>query len=200
MVDNNERATRRLRGVRFPRLGARLNHPTWGKSNLAERRGPVVGSPRRFGLEGASVALEEQDLVNMSGAELDELFRRSPPGEIPDGEANGQVLVGFENETLSDTAAKVAGLVVWQGKVFDREKGELVNKVGPFGVKTIRAKVYKEPSWFDGKEAIILDYSDTSVVAQWIRDEIREVAPGLYLGLVFWEKEKILRFSLKFPG
>jgi hypothetical protein len=146
------------------------------------------------------VALVEQDLVNMSGDELDELFRRSPPGEIPDGEANGQVLVGLENETLSDTAAKVAHLVAWQGKVFDREKGELVNKVGPFGVKTIRAKVYKEPSWFDGKETIVLDYSDTSVVAQWIRDEIREVAPRLYLGIVFWEKEKILRFSLKFSG
>jgi hypothetical protein len=146
------------------------------------------------------VALVEQDLVNMSGDELDELFRRSPAGEIPEGEANGQVLVGFENEALSDTAAKVAHLVVWQGKVFDREKGELVNKVGPLGIRTIRAKVYKEPSWFDGNETIVLDYSDTSVVAQWIRDEIREVAPGLYLGLVFWEKEKILRFSLKFPG
>jgi hypothetical protein len=144
------------------------------------------------------MALEEQDLVNMSGDELDELFRRSPPGEIPDGEANGQVLIGAENDTLSGTAAKVAHLVAWQGKVFDQEKGELLNKIGPLGVKAIRAKVYKEPSWFDGKETIVLDYSDTSLVAHWIRDEIREVAPRLYLGLVFWERSKILHFSLKF--
>jgi hypothetical protein len=148
--------------------------------------------------QGASMALDEQDLVNMSGDELDELFRRSPPGEIPDGEANGQVLVGTENDTISDTAARVAHLVAWQGKVFDREKGELLNKVGPLGMKTIRAKVYKEPSWFDGNETIVLDYSDTSLVARWIRDEIREVAPHLYLGLVFWERDKILHFSLKF--
>lgn len=134
----------------------------------------------------------------MSGDELDELFRGSPPGEIPDGEANGQVLIGAENDTLSGTAAKVAHLVAWQGKVFDRDKGELLNKIGPLGLKAIRAKVYKEPSWFDGKETIVLDYSDTSLVAHWVRDEIREVAPFLYLGLVFWERSKILHFSLKF--
>jgi hypothetical protein len=145
------------------------------------------------------VALDEDDLVNMSRKELDELFRRSPSGEIPDGEANGQVLIGAENDTVSDTAAKVAHLVAWQGKVFDREKGELINKIGPFGLKAIRAKVYKEPSWFDEKETIVLDYSDTSLVAHWIRDEIREVAPRLYLGLVFWDRDKILHFSLKFP-
>ena len=76
----------------------------------------------------------------MSGAELDELFGRSPAGEIPDGEANGQVLIGTENDTVSDTAAKVAHLVAWQGKVFDREKGELKNKIGPLGLKAIRAQ------------------------------------------------------------
>jgi hypothetical protein len=145
------------------------------------------------------MALVEKDLVNMSGAELDELFGRSPAGEIPDGEANGQVLIGTENDTVSGTAAKVAHLVAWQGKVFDREKGELLNKIGPLGLKAIRAQVYKEPSWFDGKETIVLDYSDTSLVAHWIRDEIREVSPRLYLGLVFWERDKILHFSLQFP-
>ena len=28
----------------------------------------------------------------------------------------------------------------------------------------------------------MLDYSDTSLLAHWIRDEIREVGPGTYLG------------------
>ena len=145
------------------------------------------------------MALVEKDLVTMSADELDELFRKSPAGEIPDGEANGQVLLGSERDRLSETAAQVAHLIAWQGKVFDREKGLLVNKVGPFGTELIRARVYKEPSWFDGNETIVLDYSDTSVVARWIRDEIREVAPHLYLGLVFWDDDKILHFSLKFP-
>ena len=144
------------------------------------------------------MTLTEKDLLHMSDAELDELFRRSPAGEIPDGDAEGQVLVGSEKETVSDTVAWVAEAFAWQGKVFDREKGELRNKILPFGLKAVRAKVYKEPSWFDGKETIVLDYSKTSVVAQLVRDEIRSVAPGLYLGLVFWEKNKVLHFSLKF--
>ena len=134
----------------------------------------------------------------MSDDELDELFRSSPAGEIPDGDADGQVIVGSEKESVSDTVAWLAENLAWKGKVFDREKGELRNKILPFGLKAVRAKVYKEASWFDGKETIVLDYSKTSVLAQRVRDEIREVAPGLYLGLVFWGKTKILHFSLNF--
>jgi hypothetical protein len=144
------------------------------------------------------VAITEQDLLHMSDDELDELFRSSPAGEIPDGDADGQVIVGSEKESVSDTVAWVAENLAWKGKVFDREKGELRNKILPFGLKAVRAKVYKEASWFDGKETIVLDYSKTSVLAQRVRDEIREVAPGLYLGLVFWGKTKILHFSLNF--
>jgi hypothetical protein len=70
----------------------------------------------------------------------------------------------------------------------------------PIGVRAIAAKVYKAPSWLDGNECIVLDYSQTSLVAHWIRDEIRLVAPGLYLGLVFWEKERILGFALASPS
>jgi len=145
-----------------------------------------------------SVSVNENGLLDLSDDELDELFRSSPVGEIPDGEADGKVLVGSKNENVSDTVAWVAEQLAWKGKVFDREKGELRNKILPFGVKAVRAKVYKDASWFDGKETIVLDYSKTSVLAQRVRDEIREVAPGLYLGLVFWGKDKILHFSLRF--
>jgi hypothetical protein len=135
----------------------------------------------------------------MSPDELDALFRSSNPGAIPVGEAEGTVLVGTGTK-LAEPAEKLAHLLVWQGKVFDPEKGELLNKIGPLGLKAIRAKVYKEPSWLDQKETIVLDYSKTSLVAQWIRDEIREVSPGLYLGLVYWERNRILHFSLQFPA
>ena len=144
-----------------------------------------------------TTALDVHDLLDMPADKLDDLFRASPAGEIPDGEADGTVLVA-PGSSLSGPAANLVHLLAWQGKVFDREKGELRNEVLPFGLKAVRAKVYKDESWLDGKEAIILDYSKTSLVAQWIRDEIREVAPRLYLGLVFWERAKILHFSLKF--
>jgi hypothetical protein len=136
-------------------------------------------------------------LQTLTPDELDEVFRQSPAGELPDGEADGTVLVA-PGTNLAEPVSKLVGLIGWQGKVFDREAGELQNQIGPFGIKAIRAKVYRDTSWFDDKEAIILDYSKTSLVAQWIRDEIREVSPGVYLGLVFWEQAKVLHFALDF--
>ena len=144
------------------------------------------------------MALTQNDLLDLSSAELDDLFRRSPAGGIPNGDADGKVLVGSENDKVSDNVAWVAKTLAWKGKVFNREKGDLKNKILPFGIKAVRAKVYKQASWFDGKETIVLDYSKTSFLARHVRDEIREVAPGLYLGLVFFKKDKVLHFSLKF--
>jgi hypothetical protein len=147
-------------------------------------------------VENASV--DAAQLLTMSKDELDDLFRRSPAGAIPQGEADGTVLLA-PGTVLEGPAEKLIHLLTWQGKVFDPEKGELVNKILPFGIRAVRAKVYKEASWFDGKETIVLDYSKTSLVAHWIRDEIREVSPGVYLGLVYWEKTRILHFTLTFP-
>jgi hypothetical protein len=45
----------------------------------------------------------------------------------------------------------------------------------------------------------VLDYSRTSLVAHWIRDEIREVAGRTYLGQVFVRGRKLLHFTLTFP-
>ena len=144
------------------------------------------------------MALTQNDLLDLSSDELDELFRRSPAGEIPNGDADGKVLVGSDDDDVSDNVAWIAKTLAWKGKVFNREKGDLKNKILPFGIKAVRAKVYKEASWFDGEETIVLDYSKTSFFARKVRDEIREVAPGLFLGLVYWKKDKVLHFSLDF--
>ena len=74
----------------------------------------------------------------------------------------------------------------------------LRNRILPFGLNAIIAKVYKDKSWLDGKECIVLDYSDTSLVAQWIRDEIRAIGPGLYLGKVYWDDKRLIDFALEF--
>jgi len=144
------------------------------------------------------VAVDVRELLHTSQDDLDALFRRSEAGEIPSGEGEGTVLVAPGTE-LAGPAAKLVHYIVWQGKVFDPEKGELRNEILPFGVKAVRAKVYRDASWLDGKEAIVLDYSHTSLVAHWIRDEIRLVGPGVYLGVVYWEKAKVLHFALEFP-
>ena len=130
-------------------------------------------------------------LLTLSQAELDKLFTESPVGNIPDGEAEGTAIVA-PGTTYSSNIARFVSNFAWQGKVFDAKKGVLKNKILPFGLNAILAKVYKGPSWLDGKECIVLDYSDTSIVAQWIRDEIREIEPGLYLGKVYWDKTRLI--------
>lgn len=136
-------------------------------------------------------------LLTMSQKELDDLFTRSAPGDIPDGEAEGTAIVA-PGTTYSADVAKILNHFAWQGKTFDAAKGQLKNRILPFGLNAIIARIYKEPSWLDGKECIVLDYSDTSLVAQWIRDEIRQIGPGLYLGKVYWNKKRLIDFALKF--
>ena len=143
------------------------------------------------------MAYDVAKLLSLSQSDLDALFTKSPVGNIPDGEAEGTAIVAPGN-TFSPTIAKFVSLFAWQGKVFDVKKGVLKNKILPFGLNAIIARVYKGPSWLDGKECIVLDYSDTSIIAQWIRDEIREIEPGLYLGKVYWDKARLIDFALKF--
>jgi hypothetical protein len=143
------------------------------------------------------MAYDVEKLLTMSQAELDALFSKSPPGEIPDGEAQGTAIVA-PGTTYSQSIAKFINHFAWQGKVFDAKKGVLKNRILPLGFNAIIAKVYKGESWLDGKECIVLDYSDTSIVAQWIRDEIRQLDPRLYLGKVYWDKKRLIDFALTF--
>ena len=143
------------------------------------------------------MAYDVQQLLDMSQQQLDDLFRASPPGELPDGEAEGTAIIA-PGTRYSESIAKIINFFGWQGKVFDGSKGLLKNKVSMFGVQAIVAKVYLGESWLDNKPCIVLDYSDTSIVAQWIRDEIRLIGPGLYLGKVYWGKERLIDFCLKF--
>lgn len=137
------------------------------------------------------------DLLKMTQAELDALYTGAEAGPIPDGEGKGTAIFA-PGTTFNDDLAQAVNLFAWQGKIFDAEHGFLRNHILPFGLKAIVAKVYKAPSWLDGKECITIDYSETSIIAQWIHDEIRLVAPHLYLGKVYWNKTRLIDFALEF--
>ena len=143
------------------------------------------------------MAITVSELLKMSQEKLDEMFTDSPVGEIPDGEAKGTAIIA-PGTSISDEIAEFISHFAWQGKTFDKQKGVLRNRILPFGLNAIIAKVYKAPSWLDGKECIVLDYSDTSLLAHWIRDEIREIAPNLYLGKVYWGKHRLIDFAIDF--
>lgn len=143
------------------------------------------------------MAITVSDLQRMTQAELDALFTASTAGEIPDGQGDGTAIIAPGTNVSADIS-RVVNFFAWQGKVFDAKAGLLRNRILPFGINAIIARVYKGPSWLDGAECIVLDYSETSLVAQWIRDEIRQVAPGLYLGKVYWNKTRLIDFALQF--
>jgi hypothetical protein len=145
------------------------------------------------------MAVTVPEMLKMSQDQLDKLFEQNTPGDIPKGEAKGTAIVA-PGTTYSQSIADFVSHFAWQGKVFDPSKGVLRNKILPFGLNAIIAKVYKGPSWLDNKECIVLDYSETSLLAHWIRDEIREVAPHVYLGKVYWSKKRLIDFALEFPA
>ena len=136
-------------------------------------------------------------LLKTSRKDLDALFSAVEAGPIPDGQADGTAIIS-PGSTYSEEIAKMVGIFAWQGKVFDAKAGLLRNRILPLHINAIVAKVYKDKSWLDGKECIVLDYSDTSLVAHWIRDEIRMIDPGLYLGKVYWDKTRLIDFALQF--
>jgi mono/diheme cytochrome c family protein len=134
-------------------------------------------------------------LLGLTQEELDELFRNSPPGEIPTGRAEGTAIV-FPGSLCARVIARLVTWFWWQGKVFDRASGTLLNLISCFRIRAIKARVYAGTSWLDGKPTIVLDYSTTSLVARKIRDEIREIEPGLYLGKVYWGRKRIADFCV----
>ena len=138
------------------------------------------------------------DLVKMSQSELDELYRNSEVGEIPNGSGKGTAIVA-PGTPLTQGMASLIDLLAWQGKVFNREQGTLLNKITSFSWELVDAKVYVGKSWLCEGESIILDYAQSSIfLAHPIRDEIRLVAPNLYLGNAYWDKTRVLNFVLEF--
>jgi hypothetical protein len=140
--------------------------------------------------------MEAKDFLSKPFDELDNIFRNCQSGPIPNGAAKGTAIIA-PGSAISLELAEFISLFAWQGKIFDAARGALTNKLTPFGLNAIIASVYKGPSWFDEKECIVIDYSQTSLIAKWIRDEIREVSRGLYLGKVYWDSKPLIHFALE---
>jgi hypothetical protein len=141
-----------------------------------------------------------RELTSLRGSQLDALFAEAPAGEIPTGKGRGQALMAT-GRLVAKPMVAITRVLAWQGKVFDPTSQRLRNLITPFGVQAITADVYVDASLLDGRPCVVLDYSKTSRVAGWVRDEIREIAPDLYLGLVYAGARRLpIRFSLQFDS
>jgi hypothetical protein len=129
---------------------------------------------------GGEPGLSLEQLARMNWPELEQLYRSAEPGTIPEGYARGRAIYS-PDDLLYGPRSKMTRWV-WHGKHFQSD-GTLVNQW--LGVRTIRARVAYDTSWFDGRPSIVMDYCGMSKVWADVRDEMREVAPGLYLGVMY---------------
>lgn len=138
-----------------------------------------------------------QSIAALPRDEVDQLFREGEVGQIPDGDAVGTAII-FPANPIEPLLERIVQSLAWSGKVVSARTRDLKNKISPLGFQAIAADVYTGHSWFDGADCIVLDYSKRSFVAKLVRDEIRRVAPGLYLGLVYWGNKRLIYFTLQF--
>lgn len=149
---------------------------------------------------GPAVPVTAEALMRLDQAQLDALMARAEPGPLPDG-----VAVGIANR---DPGSSFGGFTrgffrgLWEGKTFSRADGTLTNRTA-FGT-TGSARVYHGVSRVDGKPCIVFDYSKSdNPLARHVYDEVRQVAPGLYLGIAYLKIpsfHKWLYFALEFPS
>lgn len=141
-------------------------------------------------------------LLRVPASSLDALYEASPVGPIPVGDMRGTAIF-FPGTIFTRLLAPLVRLIAWQGKVFDPKSGTLLNRILPFGLfRAIKARVYRGASKLvTGGESTVLDYSALSPFPfSTVRDEIREVAPGLFMGPVYIKSWKVLYFMLERPS
>jgi hypothetical protein len=138
--------------------------------------------------------LSLDQLTHMSWPELERLYREADAGAIPQGYAAGKAIYS-PCSPFAGLHSRVTG-ALWHGKVFDSASCSLVNQWS--GFRAIHARVAYGPSCLDGKTSIVMDYGETSLVWADVRDEVREVAPGLYLGRMVRRKKCGLEFQFFF--
>jgi hypothetical protein len=135
-------------------------------------------------------------LVRMDRAQLEALYRAAEMGHTPDGVTSGRAIRNPGSRLTVPTSRVVR--VLWQGKVFT-DDGMMVNRV--LGVRAVHARVYAGESWLDGRPAVIMDCAGASRLFPDVRDEIREVSPGVWLGVMYTRKpagpEQTMFFALQ---
>lgn len=194
--------------------------------------------------------LDPQNIEAFDQDRIDQIYARLDAGPIPNGAYRGSFFFaeGGNFRSIADVVGGIRGKgidlkldlltglgeMLWQGKVFYREQGELRNIIDKeqvvdalfdvrvddmrteeiFGERVallFPAKLYVGDSQFDPRRpSVIIDYADTASIDGYIekvdrlvgkdglmiRDEIRMVRPGFYLGRAYFGTLFGLNFTL----
>ena len=158
-----------------------------------------------------------EDLRTMSFDELEEIYRSAKrPAALSDlnGDALGAMLA-WRKPASGPIASLLrswggSSLFPWKGKTFESQSGERGEGINRIDFKFTKTQWFSfgtrfDSSFLDGQPSFVLDYSrpGNPPLIRSIVDEVREVAPGLYLGpaalKVKGKPKPILFFSVYFP-
>lgn len=147
------------------------------------------------------------DLVTKDKAELDQLFREgdTPDEDALEGETRGRVLAGRGPLRLGAVRQAVNGpLLPWKGKTFARTSGKNRFEFGPIERQEFEFDTKVQESLLsDDNDVLTLDYDQPANPPgiRQIRDDLKELEEGLYLGTanldVGDDYEFILYFALE---
>jgi hypothetical protein len=102
-------------------------------------------------------------------------------------------------------------MAIWKGKTFDKVHRSLMNQITPLKIPAFPAKLYCGQSLLDkNEESVIIDYAFADDLPDYhdlrdkiatrsgvgIRDEIRMISPGFYLGRAYMQGVFALNFVL----
>jgi hypothetical protein len=135
--------------------------------------------------EPAAIAAFRQ----LSPCDYEAMFAIGEPVKPPAAKYRGAVL-WVETAACPRIRARLQN-TVWKGKHFD-ECGCFTNCFPGFEALPACGRI--EASWADGKPAFVMDYPSDYRLFGNNRDELRQVAPGVWLGRVW------LRCEHKFGG
>jgi hypothetical protein len=121
-----------------------------------------------------------QQLQCLSPCDLEQLYTRAELVTLPTGCTRGRVLY-LADTRLARFKARAFNLA-WKGKCFEPD-GQFINRWPGFTALSSHA----EPgaSWYDGRPSLVMEYAPGTPLFANLHDEIREVAPGLYLGRLY---------------
>jgi hypothetical protein len=121
-----------------------------------------------------------EQLRHMNIEELQQLFSDSDMGRPLVGYGRGRLICSTDKHPRVRIAMTNT---LWRGKTA-AEDGSFVNHwIG--GVDVIDSRYVVGPSWIDGKPAMLFEYPPGTPICGNMHDELREVAPGLYIGPLY---------------
>ncbi len=120
--------------------------------------------------------LDKSAIVKGNPCQWDQLFRSGCTNTTPLGVMRGRVL--YVDGKLPRMKARLQN-VLWKGKTFHGD-GSFINRWP--GFEAICAHVTIEASWHDGQPCFVMMYPKQAPIFGGMRDELREISPGLWLG------------------